>query len=83
VPVLVLQGGADEYGTDAMLWDTAAALGANAEPRLLPGVGHRIHRQEPDLVADAILGFVATLLHHQVEPEPDPQPEIGDEMHTQ
>ena len=69
VPALELQGSADEYGTEAMLWDTAAALGANAEARLLPGVGHRIHREVPDVVVDAILGFVGEL-------------EIGDRTHT-
>jgi pimeloyl-ACP methyl ester carboxylesterase len=71
VPTLVLQGSADDYGTDAMLWDTAAAIGPNAEARLLPGIGHRIHREVPDVVVDAILEFVAAL-----------PLEIGDETHT-
>jgi pimeloyl-ACP methyl ester carboxylesterase len=70
-PTLVLQGNADEYGTDAMLWDTASAIGGNAEARLLPGVGHRIHREVPDLVVDAILALVVTL-----------QGEMGDETHA-
>ncbi len=49
-PTVVAQGREDEYATDAHATDTAAAIGANAEARLLDGVGHLLHHQDPELV---------------------------------
>ena len=53
-PTLVAQGRLDEYATEAHATDTAAAIGANAEARLLDGVGHLLHHQDPDLVVSVV-----------------------------
>ena len=58
-PTLVLQGTVDEYGTDAMLWDTVAAVGPNAQGRLIDGAGHLLHRDVPEEVAAEILDLLA------------------------
>ncbi len=52
VPTLVAQGDADQYGTDAMAIDTAAAIGANARLELIPGVGHLVHHEAPDVFVE-------------------------------
>jgi pimeloyl-ACP methyl ester carboxylesterase len=49
-PTIVAQGRRDEYATDAHAVETAAAVGANARHRLLDGVGHLLHHQDPELV---------------------------------
>lgn len=56
-PTLIAQGVEDEYATSAHAVETAAAIGANAEWRLLDGVGHLLHHQDPELVVDVIAGF--------------------------
>ena len=59
VPVVVAQGDADEYATDAQAIETAASIGDNASCVLLPGLGHLLHHQAPDLVADLVADFSA------------------------
>ena len=54
-PTLVAQGRLDEYATEAHVTDTADAIGANAEARLLDGVGHLLHHQDPDLVVSVVV----------------------------
>ncbi len=54
VPVTVAQGAADEYATDAQVWETAAAIGSNASASLLAGLGHLLHFEAPDVVVDLI-----------------------------
>jgi pimeloyl-ACP methyl ester carboxylesterase len=49
-PVIVAQGGADEYATDAMVHETVAAIGPNAEGMLVAGAGHLVHHQDPEVV---------------------------------
>ena len=61
VPTLVTQGVNDEYATESQATDTAAAIGANATCRLLDGVGHLLHHQDPGLVVDVICGFDSTI----------------------
>ena len=60
VPVLLIQGDADEYGTTAQL-DAIAARVADAETLLVPGAGHSPHRDAPDTVLDRVAAFVARL----------------------
>lgn len=56
-PVLVAQGTADEYATDAQLTETVEAIGANATLRRIEGVGHILHHQAPTTVVDLIATF--------------------------
>ena len=61
-PALIVQGVNDEYATPAMVRSTAESIGANAEWRLLNGVGHLLHRDDPDLVVNVAADFVAARL---------------------
>ena len=58
VPVVVVQGAADEYATDAMLWGTASAIGANARPVLVDGGRHALHHHDPVTVVDLVVEAV-------------------------
>jgi len=49
-----VQGSDDDYGSDAQLWTTAEAIGANATPILLPGLGHLLHHEDNDTVVDIV-----------------------------
>lgn len=59
-PTLVAQGRLDEYASDAHAIETAAAIGANASHRLLDGVGHLLHHQDPELIVDIVAEFDRT-----------------------
>lgn len=58
VPTIVIQGAHDEYATDAHAFETSGAIGSNARPVLLPDLGHLLHHQAPDVVAELVAGFV-------------------------
>lgn len=58
-PTVVIQGRDDEYGTDAMAIDTAAAIGENARLVLLDGLGHLVPQQAPDVVIDLVVEALA------------------------
>jgi pimeloyl-ACP methyl ester carboxylesterase len=60
VPTLVIQGVDDEYATDAHAIETSTAIGPNAEPRLLPGLGHLLPHQAPELVVELVAQFLVT-----------------------
>ncbi len=60
-PTLIAQGRNDEYASDVHAIDTATAVGANGEYRLLKGVGHLLHHQDPALIVDVITEFEAGL----------------------
>jgi pimeloyl-ACP methyl ester carboxylesterase len=49
-PALVVQGDDDAYATEAMVLETAAAIGTNAAARFVPDCGHAIHLDAPELV---------------------------------
>jgi pimeloyl-ACP methyl ester carboxylesterase len=57
VPVLLIQGDADEYGTTAQL-DAIAARIPGTQTLLVPGAGHSPHRDAPELVLDRVAAFV-------------------------
>jgi pimeloyl-ACP methyl ester carboxylesterase len=60
-PVLVAQGAKDEYAAQSHATETASAVGDNAEARLLDGLGHLLHHQDPDRVVDLITEFSASV----------------------
>ena len=49
-PTWVVQGDRDEYGSEAQLWTTSEAIGANSTPILLSGRGHLLHHEDPEVV---------------------------------
>lgn len=57
-PTLVLQGTADEFATPDQATLTAAAIGDNADCRLLDGLRHLLHHDAPDLVIETVVGFL-------------------------
>ncbi len=60
VPVLLIQGEADEYGTTAQL-DAIAARIPGTQRLMVPGAGHSPHRDAPDLVLQRVAAFVDAL----------------------
>ena len=56
-PVLAIQGHGDEYGTMAQI-DAIERAVPGARSLRLEGCGHSPHRDRPDAVLDAALGFV-------------------------
>ncbi len=57
-PTLVLQGTDDEFATPGQATLTAAAIGDNADCRLLDGLRHLLHHDAPDLVIDTVVDFL-------------------------
>lgn len=60
VPVLLIQGDADEYGTTAQLRAIAARIPGTTTV-MVPGAGHSPHRDAPEIVLDRIATFVGAL----------------------
>ena len=60
-PTLVAQGADDEFATDEQVHATAAAIGSNATPLLIPGQPHLIHHESPQVVVDLVVDFVRSL----------------------
>ncbi len=58
VPALVIQGGADEYGTRAQVDAITASCSGPVEVRLLAGCGHAPHREKPEAALSAALQFI-------------------------
>ncbi len=59
---LLIQGDADEYGTLAQLDAIVDAAPGPVQKIVLPGCGHAPHREQPEVVADAIIAFVTSVL---------------------
>ena len=57
VPVLVVQGAADPYGTLAQVQVVEEECYCPVETAVLPGVGHAPHREKPDETLAAIAAF--------------------------
>ncbi len=60
VPVLLIQGEADEYGTIAQL-DAISARVPDTETSMVPGAGHSPHRDAPELVIERSAAFIDAL----------------------
>ena len=58
VPVLVMQGADDEYGTAAQVETIARQVSGPVRTMLLPVAGHSPHLDQPDAVIAAISRFV-------------------------
>lgn len=62
VPVLVVQGEADEYGTVAQVEAIRRQAAGPVETVILPGVGHSPHRDAPDATLEAMARFVGRVV---------------------
>lgn len=58
VPVLVIQGEDDEYGTVAQVDSVADRVQGRVQTLLLPACGHSPHRDQPDATVSALQRFV-------------------------
>lgn len=58
VPLLVLQGRADQYGTPAQVDSITSHSGGPATPLLLEDCGHAPHREFPELTLDLMSCFI-------------------------
>jgi pimeloyl-ACP methyl ester carboxylesterase len=65
VPVLVVQGEADQYGTIAQVEAAQRLCGGPVEVTLLPGVRHSPHRDAPQATLDAVASFAMRVLSGQ------------------
>jgi pimeloyl-ACP methyl ester carboxylesterase len=64
VPILLLQGEADPYGTDAQLRAAEDNTYCPVQCVLLPGMGHAPHQENPAASLTAIQDFVGTLQYN-------------------
>jgi pimeloyl-ACP methyl ester carboxylesterase len=58
IPTLVVQGADDEYASTEHAMSTAAAIGAGATLRILPGLGHLLHHEDPAGIASLVAAFL-------------------------
>jgi pimeloyl-ACP methyl ester carboxylesterase len=67
VPVLVVQGAADPYGTLAQVRVVEEECYCPVETLVLPGVGHAPHREQPDRTLETIASFADQIfrVHHE------------------
>jgi len=61
VPVLVIQGEDDPYGTRAQVDAIARQVAGPVEVRMLAHCGHAPHRDQPDATREAIARFLREL----------------------
>lgn len=61
VPILIVQGGDDQYGTTAQLDAAREEAYCPVDVALLPGTGHAPHLERPAETLAAVAGFVNTL----------------------
>jgi pimeloyl-ACP methyl ester carboxylesterase len=67
VPILLIRGNDDLYGTNRQVviaQDTCRCL---REPLIIPNCGHIPHREKPQLVLDAVTSFYQNLAHSRRE----------------
>jgi pimeloyl-ACP methyl ester carboxylesterase len=62
VPIQILQGERDEYGTEEQFRLARRLCACPVEATLMPGIGHSIFREAPEETATAITGFVRRAL---------------------
>lgn len=67
VPVLIVQGQDDQYGTVKQIEAAERECYCPVEVSLLPGVGHSPHREAPRLLLDIVAGFASRLFHDHRE----------------
>jgi pimeloyl-ACP methyl ester carboxylesterase len=77
VPVQVVQGADDQYGTLRQVEAVSEECYCPVETAILPGVRHAPHREAPDRLLEAVTGFITRLLHDHHEGEPRPGADSG------
>ena len=67
VPILLIQGEADRYGTLAHVRAAEEECYCPVETLVMPGVGHAPHREKPEETLAAVLAFADRLLQANSE----------------
>lgn len=67
VPLLVIQGASDEYGTLRQVEAIEAGVAGPVERLVLPGCGHSPHRERPAETLQALTRFIRRALGHPSE----------------
>jgi pimeloyl-ACP methyl ester carboxylesterase len=69
VPILIVQGENDQYGTLKQIEAARAECFCPVEAVVLPGIRHIPHRDAPDITVNAVAEFINRLLrdHHEAE----------------
>ena len=67
VPVLIVQGERDQYGTARQIELARQECSCPVEVALLPGIGHAPHREAPAATLRAVSDFANRLLHDNHE----------------
>ena len=67
VPVLIVQGADDQYGTTRQIAAAERECYCPVEVALLPGVRHSPHREAPDVLLRTVSDFANRLLHDHNE----------------
>ncbi len=63
VPVAILQGADDEYGTIRQIEIAQEECYCPVDVTIIPGAGHSPHREAPEATLDAISEFAGRILH--------------------
>jgi pimeloyl-ACP methyl ester carboxylesterase len=63
VPVAILQGADDEYGTMRQVEIAQEECYCPVDVTVIPGAGHQPHREAPEATLDAIQEFANAVLH--------------------
>ena len=73
VPVLIVQGADDQYGTLRQIEVAQQECFCPVETAVLPGARHSPHRDAPELTLGTVAGFINRLLrdHHEAEWRPN------------
>ncbi|SEH37416.1 alpha/beta fold hydrolase [Chryseobacterium culicis] len=58
VPLLFIQGEADEYGTLDQVEKTVSQVSGYAEKYIIPGIGHTPHKEAPELILKKAAEFI-------------------------
>ncbi|GMA15414.1 alpha/beta hydrolase (plasmid) [Deinococcus metallilatus] len=67
VPLLVIQGEEDQYGTSAQVQAIVQRTGGPAEALMLPDCAHTPHREQPERTFEAMRAFVGRLTAGRTE----------------
>ena len=63
VPVAILQGADDQYGTFRQIEIAQQECYCPVDVTIIPGAGHSPHREAPGATLDAIVEFARAILH--------------------
>jgi pimeloyl-ACP methyl ester carboxylesterase len=73
VPILIVQGDQDQYGTLRQLEVAKNECYCPVETVVLPGIRHVPQREAPEATRDAVAGFINRLLHDHHEDQRSPE----------